>query len=73
MELWDVKVVAREVLVEDLEVCKQERGWPLLFSCGQMNKKIDIFYEILAFLLQSLLKTVQSIRGPAFRSLLCES
>jgi hypothetical protein len=37
MELWDVKVVAREVLVEDLEVCKQESGWPLLKSCGQMN------------------------------------
>jgi len=34
MELWDVKVVAREVLVEDLEVCKKERNRPLLFSCG---------------------------------------
>jgi hypothetical protein len=37
MELWDVKVVAREVLVKNLKVCKQERGWPLLKSSGQMN------------------------------------
>lgn len=48
MELWDVKVVTREVLVEDLEVCKQESGWPLLKSCGQMNKQLDTFNEILA-------------------------